>query len=70
MKNPAVKPLLLPLRARKGLPSVAGGGWEGVAQGRAKIKSEPLPNPPLRPKGVPLGQAGEGAKARCNRGAA
>jgi len=62
MKNPAVKPLLLPLRARKGLPSVAGGGWEGVAQGRAKLKSEPLPNPPL--------QAGEGAKARCNRGAA
>ncbi|MET4568963.1 hypothetical protein ABIE04_001290 [Rhodanobacter soli] len=54
MKNFAAQLSLLPLHA--------GGGWEGVKLYALvrKIKSEPLPNPPL--------QAGEGVQACRNRG--
>jgi hypothetical protein len=54
MKNFAAQLLLLPL--------LAGGGWEGVTLFALvqKIKSAPLPSPPL--------QAGEGAQVRFDAG--
>jgi uncharacterized protein len=40
-------------------PAKAGGGWEGVPSA-SRGPAQPLPNPPLRPEGSPLGGPSQG----------